>query len=427
MPQTLADWLDWQSQLNPKTIELGLTRVKAVWAKLNGKLSSQVITVAGTNGKGSSVAMLESILLAAGFSTGSYTSPHIHQYNERIRLDSQPVSDEQLCQIFEQIEQARDDIPLTYFEYGTLAGLLLFMEHGPDVVILEVGLGGRLDAVNMIDADVALITGIALDHQDWLGDDIESIGKEKAGIMRSSRPVVYASPDMPQSIRDTAAELKADLIAYGTDYVIDQHDNAWAWQRGDSRRSALPFPALRGKHQVQNAAGVLSVLDCVKDQFPVDQKAVREGLSHVALEGRFQVLSGDITWIYDVAHNPQAAETLLANVQAYPLRGKCYAVLAMLEDKDNSTVMSIMDIVVDGWFVAGLDIPRGMDIEAWKQLPALASGKKVNYADNLQQALQKLELRLLPGDSVIVFGSFYTVAEVMQARGQQPGKSLPDQ
>jgi len=409
---TLDQWLEWQSKINPQDIELGLSRVSAVWSLLNGKLKSKVISIAGTNGKGSSVAMLESILKAAGYTTASYTSPHLIKYNERIKFDSVAVSDELLCSAFEKIEEARGDIKLTYFEYGTLAALFLFMENAPDVVILEVGLGGRLDAVNIIDCDVALITSIGLDHQDWLGDDIETIAKEKAGIMRSESIAIYASEDTPESIKQTASDMDAILLEFNKDFGYSKVENGWNWYFEDHLRASLPFPSLRGEHQLRNACGVLTALDAIKHDFPIDQKAIRDGLTQVSLAGRFEVIPGDVNWILDVAHNAQAASVLFKNLQAYPKSGRCYALLGMLDDKDIDGVVETVTPVIDHWYICGLDVPRGLSKEAWVSRKWLTSKPHASYYENIQEAVNKLKIILFPGDTVIVFGSFYTVSTV---------------
>ncbi|MGB5568249.1 MAG: Mur ligase family protein, partial [Sedimenticolaceae bacterium] len=273
---SLAGWLDWQAGLNPRTIDLGLDRVRLVWQRLGSPtLDAAVITIAGTNGKGSSVAFAESILQAAGYRTGCYTSPHLLRYNERIRVDQEPVGDAAICAAFERIDQVRADLPLTYFEFGTLAALLIFAQAGLDAIVLEVGLGGRLDAVNLIDPDVALITGIGLDHQDWLGSDLESIGSEKAGIMRAGRPAVYSARTPPDSIRTRASAIGARLLVAGEDFKILRRAEGWDLLIGDTARHALPIPGMRGRVQIDNAGGVLVALECLSGQLPVDQRAVR--------------------------------------------------------------------------------------------------------------------------------------------------------
>ena len=309
---TLADWLHWQEQLHPEEIELGLKRVCQVFQQLHPEPPTfKIIIVAGTNGKGSSVAMLEAILLAAGYRVAAYTSPHLLCYNERVRLQEQAVNDALLCEAFARIDQVRGDISLTYFEFGTLAALDIFYRQGLDVAILEVGMGGRLDAVNIIDADVALITAIDVDHEKWLGNNRETIGFEKAGIMRSRRPVISSDLATPLSVVRHANDLGAPLYCLGKDFSVVPEASGWAFRDNENiSRNALPLPALRGEHQLHNAAGVLKVLQCLDTSLPVSAQALREGLLSVRLAGRFQVIPGEVMTILDVAHNPQSAAVL---------------------------------------------------------------------------------------------------------------------
>ncbi|MDH5600929.1 MAG: Mur ligase family protein, partial [Gammaproteobacteria bacterium] len=296
---SLPEWLNWQQGLHSSSIELGLERVAEVFQRLHSSLPAiPVISVAGTNGKGSSVALLETIYQNAGYRTAAYTSPHILHYNERLHLDAEEVSDQQICEAFERIDQARcqgDEISLTYFEFGTLAALDIFYRAKPEVIILEVGLGGRLDAVNIIDADIALITSIGIDHTAWLGHDRETIAREKAGIMRKGCPVVFSSPDMPRSIKQAADEVGAVLYQRGKDFDWKNGMGyaAWDWKSDKHQRSALPTPSLRGNHQLDNAAGVLMVIECLADKLPVSQKQVKAGLLSVSVMGRFQCIGGD--------------------------------------------------------------------------------------------------------------------------------------
>ncbi len=420
--QTLDQWLGWQSSLNPRTIVLGLERVEAVWERLGTPALPVVISVAGTNGKGSCVAFLESILRQAGYGVGCYTSPHLLAYNERIRVDGESVDDEQICRAFEQIDAVRDDIPLTYFEFGTLAALLIFSESALNAVVLEVGLGGRLDAVNLIDADAALITGIALDHQDWLGDDLEAIAYEKAGIMRSDRPAVYAATHMPQRIAEHAAAIGADLLRAGGDFSYQVGANDWQW-RGRSRlRNALPAPAMRGLIQYQNAAGVLQVLECLADRLPVDQTAIRSGLLSARVAGRFEVRSGKLMWIFDVAHNPQAAEALARQLGDFFVKGKTHALLGMLSDKDVRGVLQILDSRVDHWHLAGLrEEARGLSgAELADRLRQAGIDTPHKVYSDMPRALDSVAVSAKEGDLVLVFGSFYTVAAAIRWWDKNP-------
>lgn len=412
---TLDEWLRWQESLHPSAIDLGLERPGQVLAQMGlSKPAPIVITVAGTNGKGSSVAILESILLAAGYRIGCYTSPHLLRYNERIRIDGAEVSDEALCESFERIDQVRGDISLTYFEFGTLAAFDLFARAELDVAVLEVGLGGRLDAVNLIDADVALITAIDLDHASWLGSDRESIAREKAGIMRQGLPAVCSDPNPPQSLLDYATEIGAPLHCLGRDYAFSKTAEGWQWQSGEEPPLALPLPSLRGEFQLQNAAGVLMALHLLHGRLPLAPQQLRQGLLNVQLAGRFELTHGDVVEIADVAHNLQSATVLAENLRQMPVEGRTLAVVAMLGDKDQAAVIAAMTPVVDAWYVAGLDVPRGGDAATLVAVVETATGlvpqRFVTVADALQQARAEAH----KGDRIVIFGSFYTVAERLQ-------------
>jgi len=412
---TLADWLAWQETLHPKEIDLGLDRVARVFGLMGlTDPGFTVITVAGTNGKGSTVAMLEAILRAAGYRVGSYTSPHLLRYNERIRIDGEEVADEELCASFARVDAARGETSITYFEFGTLAALDILQRRGVDIAILEVGLGGRLDAVNALAADVAVITPIDIDHVQWLGPDRESIGREKAGIMRPGRPVVCSDPAPPRVIADEAARVDAHLYQLGREFTCETVDGQWSWRCETRRRDALPLPALRGEYQVANAAGVLMALELLRDRFPVDQGAVRAGLATVQLAGRFQVLPGVPVQILDVAHNPHSARSLAQNLRQQPCGGRTLAVLAMLADKDIPAVVKAMEGVVDAWYLAGLDVPRGADAETLRAavaaaLPTASMQVFATVGDARRQALADAAIT----DRVVVFGSFHTVAAAL--------------
>ena len=413
---TLADWLDWQTSLNPRDIELGLERVRVVWDRLGSPaLGGAVISVAGTNGKGSSVAFAEAILQAAGYRTGCYTSPHLLHYNERIRLDRHSVDDGHICAAFDRIERARGDVPLTYFEFGTLAALCIFSDARPDAVILEVGLGGRLDAVNLIDPDVALITGIGLDHQDWLGSDLESIGREKAGILRADRPAVFSGRRMPESIRAHAARIGARLLVAGEDYRISRTAQGWALQGGGIDRRALPPPAMRGPVQMENAAGVLMALGCLSGRLPVDQQAVRAGLLSARLTGRFDVRPGRPTWLLDVAHNPQAAGVLNELLGEMFTPGRRVALCGMLADKDAAGIADRLASRFDTWHLVDLsDQPRGQSAAqlAGKLRPVLGD-TPVEVGSSVAATMSRLADTAGPDDLVVVFGSFLTVGAAL--------------
>lgn len=413
---SLPEWLAWQSALHTRSVDLGLGRVSQVWRSLGEPaLSAVVITIAGTNGKGSSVAFAEAILRAGGYRVGCYTSPHLRRYNERIRIDANAVDDDAICRAFDRIDRARGDVPLTYFEFGTLAALLIFAESALDAVVLEVGLGGRLDAVNLIDPDVALITRIGLDHQDWLGDDIEKIGAEKAGIMRAGRPVVFSGPQMPRSIRDCARRTGARLLVAGEDYRVTRLDEAWSLQRGGSTPLVLPQPGLHGWVQVDNAAGVVVALGCLTESLPLDQRSIRAGLLGACVPGRFDVRPGRPTWILDVAHNPQAATALNDMLGEFFSSGRRVAVCGMLSDKDVEGVASALAPSFDAWYFVDLsDEPRGSaaQVLADRAAPVLPD-VPLRVATGVGEVLGELAGSAGEQDLVVVFGSFVTVGRAM--------------
>lgn len=411
-PRTLSEWLAWQERLHPSEIELGLERVGAVLARLQpAPPPFRVITVAGTNGKGSCVAMLEAILRAAGYRVGAYTSPHLLRYNERIRLDAVEVGDAALCEAFERVEQARGETPLTYFEFGTLAALDIFYRAAPDVALLEVGMGGRLDAVNLLDADVALITRIAIDHTAWLGADRERIAAEKAGVLRPGRPAVYADTELPQALAARAAELEAPLYVLGRDFQPQPQGEGWAWEGPPARRTALPLPALRGAHQLANAAGVLMALEALRPGLAVSQAAVREGLLDVRLPGRFQVVPGEVSIVLDVAHNPDGTARLAENLRAQPCSGRTLAVVAMLADKDIEASLGELRGQVDVWYTGILPVPRAATPQ--RVYAALGGAATMHACAGIAQAFRAARADARPGDRIVVFGSFHTVAEVL--------------
>ena len=421
---SLSEWLNWQEGLHPSTIELGLDRVSQVFKRLHSDSPPcPVITVAGTNGKGSSVAMLESIYQNAGFQTAAYTSPHLIRYNERIHLNGKEVSDEQICEAFERIEQARlaneNEISLTYFEFGTLAALDIFYRAKPDVMILEVGLGGRLDAVNILDADVALITSIGVDHTAWLGHDRETIAREKAGIMRKNRPAVFSSPDIPASIVESAKEVGAALFQRGKDF--DWKNGAgyasWDWKSARQQRTALPHPNLRGTHQLDNAAGVLMVIECLADKLSVNQKAIKSALVSVSVPGRFQYIPGDPMHILDVAHNEDSMKRLADLLNGQVCGGNNVAVLGMLNDKAHAQALVVMLPEITKWYIADLDVPRGASAAQLAEvLHQLDKDVNVSCYSDVKQAIAAADAAAEPGDRVIIFGSFYTVEFAMQLR-----------
>lgn len=381
-----------------------------------------VVTVAGTNGKGSTVAMIEGMLRAAGYKVGAYTSPHLLQYNERIGVQGQAVSDIALVDAFERIEAARDATPLTYFEFGTVAAFDLFRSAAVDVAVLEVGMGGRLDAVNAIDADVSVVCAVGVDHVAWLGSDRETIGREKAGIFRTGRPAVCCDPDPPISIRRHAEEIKAELLQLGRDFFIEPGDAGWTWRSGDRVRTGLPYPALRGEYQLNNAAGALMALECLGERFPVTQGHIREGLHHAAPPGRFQVLPGVPRRILDVAHNAQAAQALAATLGRQPVVGTTLAVFGMLVDKVIADVVAAMTGVIDCWYVAPLPSPRSATTE--QLLQALAAGgvsAPVTPFADVRAAYEAAACDARPDDRIVVFGSFYAVGDILSMLKSRSG------
>ena len=413
--RSLAEWLDYIERIHPKSVQLGLERVAKVRDAMARSTSAPVLTVAGTNGKGSTCAFLESILLAAGYKVGLYTSPHLLRYNERVRIDGETVSDARLCEAFEAVERARGGITLTYFEFGTLAAWEIFTSLRLEAVILEVGLGGRLDAVNAFDADCALLISVDLDHMDYLGDTRERIGSEKAGIFRAGRPAIVADRDPPRSVLDHASELGADLRLMGRDFGFLRQGSQWTYWGGSVRRSGMALPALRGERQLDNACAALAALDALRARLPVAMQDVRSGLATVELAARFQVLPGRPTVVLDVAHNPQAAGALAENLAAMGFYPETHAVFGMLKDKDIEGVCRALKGRFSTWFVAGLAVPRGAtaDTLADALKAAGASGEVTRFA-NPREAYAAARRRSGENDRIVVFGSFHTVAEVMQ-------------
>jgi dihydrofolate synthase/folylpolyglutamate synthase len=417
--RSLHEWLDYQQQLHPAEIELGLGRLREVWGRLHpGDFGPLVISVAGTNGKGSCVAYLEAMLAAAAWRVGSFTSPHLLRYNERIRIGGSEASDAMLCEAFAHVEQARGSIPLTYFEYATLAALDLFARASLDVVVLEVGLGGRLDAVNLLDADAALVTSVGIDHQEWLGDNRDAIGAEKAGILRAGAPAVYAEADMPPGFRRAATEIGADLYHLGDDYNYSSGEQQWSWRCGDAQRHGLPIPAMRGSYQLQNAAGVLTVLHLLRRQLPVSQEAVRLGLLRASLPGRFQVVEGEPLVILDVAHNREAAAVLAATLRTLPRRGKLHAVFSMFADKPIRDVVAAVDDLVDSWHLYALAAKRGCSgAELYAVVQRQAGAHRTVLHGSLSEAFAAARRSSTSADAILVFGSFEVVGAALEHLG----------
>jgi dihydrofolate synthase / folylpolyglutamate synthase len=415
-PETLEQWLEYIERLHPKTIELGLERVNRVKQALGLRPGFPIITVGGTNGKGSACAILEAILHHAGYKVGCYTSPHLLRYNERVRIARADASDEDLVRAFGEVERARADVPLTYFEFGTLAAMWLFVERGLDVAVLEVGLGGRLDAVNAFDADCAVITRIAIDHVDFLGADREAIGFEKAGILRCGRPAVCADTDPPSRLMHRAREIGARLLVIGSDFGATVLGAQWQYWGPHGRRSALPFPALRGTYQLANAAAVITALECMRERLPVTMDDVREGLLRVENPGRFQVLPGRPVVILDVAHNPDAARAMAGNLSALGCPGRTLAVFTLLNDKDATGVIEAVKAHIDHWFIGGVAAPRGRSAGELRAALTAAGVECVTSCSDLGAAYTQACDMATENDRILAFGSFYTVAAVLKAR-----------
>jgi dihydrofolate synthase / folylpolyglutamate synthase len=429
MTRNLAEWLPYQGRVNVRSIELGLDRVREVWQRMGAPAPARrVITVGGTNGKGSTVALLEAMLTAAGLRVGAFTSPHLVDYNERIRIDGANVDDTALIASFERIEAARgapsdDAIPLTYFEFGTLAALDLFARAGLDVAVLEVGLGGRLDAVNIIDADVVIITTVDMDHMDWLGLDRNSIGREKAGIARAGRPAIVGELDPPAGLLDALAACGARVERAGLDFHIERHADGWRWQHRDGIAMELPDPALAAPVQFANAAAAIAGLHALwaddlsfasKDVFA----AVSTGLHEVRVAARLQSLGGDPALIVDVGHNPQAARALAEWLDIQPA-ARVHAVYGALADKDVTGVIRALGARIDHWHLAGLDhaTPRGLAATALAEilqqtLPRATFDAHVDVATALAAARAMAQ----PGERILAFGSFFVAGAIVAER-----------
>ena len=403
--KTLGEWLAFIERQHPKSIALGLERVSEVWRRMNVALDCPVITVGGTNGKGSVCAMLEAMLRAGGYRAGLYTSPHLERYNERVRLAGAEASDAALCASFDAVEAARADVPLTYFEYGTLGALWLFAREGIEAAVLEVGLGGRLDAVNIVDADCAVLTSVGIDHVDYLGSDRESIGREKAGIFRPERAAVIADPAPPR----TVLEAPGVHYLFGRDFGYIDQRSQWTYWGPAGKRAGLAHPALRGAVQLRNAAAAMCALDCLRERLPLGMQEVRRGLAEVTLRGRFQVLPGRPQIILDVAHNPQAAAVLADNLAASGYAGETIAVCGMLRDKDIAGVLGALAPRVTRWHLASLSGPRGAQAD---ELARHVQGEVARFATPAAAFAAALK-RAHQDDKIVVFGSFLTVGEVL--------------
>jgi dihydrofolate synthase/folylpolyglutamate synthase len=411
----LDAWLARLESLSPVEIVLGLERVGAVLQRLSIRPPRSVFHVTGTNGKGSSVVMLEALLRRSGARVGSYLSPHILRYNERIRIDGADAGDQAIMEAFEWVDANRDGTPLTYFEFGTLAALVVLADAGVDAAVLEIGMGGRLDAVNAVEPTGGLITNVALDHCAWLGDDVDKIAFEKAGIMRPGKPVVFASEDMPATIATQAEAIGARLVTAGRDYHWQIDGDSWSWHGGGHSLVGLRRPSLAGNIQVVNAAGVLALLDAAGFNELLVTDVVNDALTDLRLPGRMQRIEAGGEWLLDVAHNPEAARVLAESLAGMPWAGRRVAVVGMLDDKDLEGVATALDSSVDDWIALTADSPRAIPAAELGRRIANATDKPCLVADSIPQALAEGRRMAGPEGRVLVTGSFYLVGPVAQA------------
>jgi dihydrofolate synthase/folylpolyglutamate synthase len=413
----LDGWLAHVERLHPKSIELGLERVRAVLERLALPKFCPIFVVGGTNGKGSTCALLEAMLHAAGYRVGCYTSPHLVRYNERVRIAGRDIADDALVAAFAEVERARADTPLTYFEFGTAAAWVAFARERLEALVLEIGLGGRLDAVNAFEPDCAVVTSVDLDHMDYLGDTRERIGWEKAHIFRAGRPAILGDAAPPTSVLEHARGIGARLLCIGRDFGFEADRQQWRYWGPGGTRGGLAYPALRGVTQVENAATAIAALDSLRDRLPMPAQAIRDGLARVELPGRFQVLPGRPIVILDVAHNPEAAAVLSANLADMGPCPRTLAVVGMLRDKDVAGVIGRIAGRIDRWYAATLDTPRGATAdELAAAIGRVRPGAKVERFARPRTALAAAQGGADQGDRIVVFGSFLTVADVMAAR-----------
>ena len=419
LPKTLADWLARCERLHPKEIDMTLARVRLVKERLGLEFTMPVIAVAGTNGKGSTCAMLEAIALQAGYPVGLYSKPHLVHFEERCRVNGQMVDEAALLPHFEAVEAARGETSLTYFEFTTLAIFRLLSQTPLDLVILEVGMGGQLDAVNAFDADCAIITSIDIDHAEYLGPDRETIAIEKAGIMRAGRPVIVSDPMAPQSLSDQAREKGADLWLFGRDFNFSGDKLQWSWAGRHKRFNAMAYPALRGANQLLNAAGVLAAFEALRERLPISAQAVRNGFALVELPGRFQVIAGQPTLVLDVAHNPHAVAALAQNLDRMGFHPRTHAVFGAMRDKAIAQILLTLGPRVDTWHFTDLPTPRAARAVELRDLHAGLSIRgpgpvTVACHPDPVQALSAAIAGADPADRIVVFGSFFTVGGVLK-------------
>jgi dihydrofolate synthase / folylpolyglutamate synthase len=412
---SLKGWLDWQESLHPLAIDLGLERAAQVYHALNpDRLKPPTISVAGTNGKGSCIAYLEAIYRAQGYRVGAYSSPHILKYNERIKIDGKPVADELICEAFARIESVRGNTSLSYFEFGTLAALDIFRRSGLDIQLLEVGLGGRLDAVNIIDPDVALISSIGIDHVDWLGATREAIGQEKAGIFRAGTPAVIGDCDPPKSLLQSAIDKNARLYCIDKDFGYKKQATTWDWFAGVRRISHIPKPGLKGEHQYRNASAVILAVEVLAKSLPVSEVSIRAGLKNTRLLGRFQLINDKIPVLLDVGHNLEAVTTLVDYLNMTFPGKKIHAVFSMMKDKDIAGVLEIMNPVVYDWFFAPLANPRAATELLMREIFSQSPVTRVSFGfTGFADAFNAAKNQSMENDLLLVFGSFFLVSDCL--------------
>ncbi len=423
---TLKGWLDWQESLHPRSIDLGLDRVTQVYHALKAPAPKKLvtITVAGTNGKGSSIAFLEAIYLAQGLKVGAYTSPHIINYNERIKINAQPISDELICAAFARIEAVRNNISLSYFEFGTLAALDIFSRSELDIQLLEVGLGGRLDAVNIVDPDAAIVTSISIDHTAWLGETREAIAYEKSGVFRANTPAITGELEPPQPLIDNAEKINARLLRLGHEFSYQKNATSWDWQCGKNHLNDLPAPQLKGEHQYRNAASVLTAIDNLQSKIAVSEQAIKQGLSNTKLAGRFQYIKSAPPVLLDVSHNPQAAQALVEHLQAEFQHTPVHAIFTMMNDKDLTGVISLMQPFIKHWYIAPLDHSRASTESELKNAFQHCDIIQVSFGfENFLTSYYAAKNKAQADQGVIlIFGSFFLVSEYLTLFSNSQGQ-----
>lgn len=407
----LDEWLARLETYSPQEIDLGLERVEILLQRLDLSLPKTVFHIAGTNGKGSSVVLLEALLLTTGDRVGSYTSPHLHRYNERIRVDGVEATDAEIVAAFEQVDALRQDVPLTYFEFGTLAALVVFAERKVDIAILEVGLGGRLDAVNAVEPTASLITNISLDHCEWLGNDVDAIAKEKAGVMRAGKAVVFAAPEMPQAIAQTAVSKQADLFAATRDYRWSLDGTHWSWSGSNHSLHGLARPTLAGDIQIQNAAGVLKLLEATGFVSLLDADLINAALAKTSLPGRAQIVAN--RFVLDVAHNPGAATALASTIAGLAEGRATVTILGMLDDKDVAGVVGPLDPITGHWIAVTADSARALDAAEVARRVSNATQRPCWIADSMSQAIDRATELAGASGQILITGSFYTVGAAL--------------